>query len=259
MPSHLILRCQSEDVVYWEEAKKTPHSRMPDSGSRTVCRHYLRGLCMKGGVRGIFQYFPQMVARWLKAQVSSDSGYQLWGTMFCLPINHSGLANFDSHPLILVNESLELLQTYGLTSFFMVGLHEKSIYRYIYIYICIYHLLQARPRFHPTSWTPTCVPCVFTRRNRWQVWVSTSIWSKSNARMYHLSQGHDPPAGFCHGFFVGDLGDLQYENHRWWVVTRYNKSDVSRHSDVSLLFSCTALNIARHEPLLEANHVFYIV
>ena len=157
MPSHLILRCQSEDVVYWEEAKKTPHSRMPDSGSRTVCRHYLRGLCMKGGVRGIFQYFPQMVARWLKAQVSSDSGYQLWGTMFCLPINHSGLANFDSHPLILVNESLELLQTYGLTSFFMVGLHEKSIYRYIYIYV--YHLLHASS-FHPTSWTPTCVPCV---------------------------------------------------------------------------------------------------
>lgn len=251
MPSHLILRCQSEDVVYWEEAKKTPHSRMPDSGSRTVCRHYLRGLCMKGGVRGIFQYFPQMVARWLKAQVSSDSGYQLWGTMFCLPINHSGLANFDSHPLILVNESLELLLTFkSWPHFLVVGLHEKSML----------HLLQARPRFHPTSWTPTsCALRETRRRNRWQVWVSASIWSKSNARMYHLSQGHDPPVGFCHGFFVGDLGDLQYENHRWWVANWYNKSDVSRYSDVSLLFSCTALNIARHEPLLEANHVFYIV
>lgn len=149
MPSHLILRCQSEDVVYWEEAKKTPHSRMPDSGSRTVCRHYLRGLCMKGGVRGIFQYFPQMVARWLKAQVSSDSGYQLWGTMFCLPINHSGLANFDSHPLILVKESLELLLTCkSWPHFLVVGLHEKSML----------HLLQARPRFHPHPGHPHVCP-----------------------------------------------------------------------------------------------------
>lgn len=114
----------------------------------------------------------------------------------------------------------------------MVGLHEKSIYRYIYIYV---YTTSCMPQVSTHIPDTTCVPCVFTRRNRWQVWVSASIWSKSNARMYHLSQGHDPPAGFCHGFFFGDLGDLQYENHRWWVVNWYHKSDVSRHSDVSFV------------------------
>ena len=207
---------------------------------------------------GYFPVFPQMVARWLKAQVSSDSGYQLWGSMFRLPINHSGLANFDSHPLILVKESLELLLTYGLTSFFMVGLHEKSIYRYIYIYVCIYHLLHASS-FHPHPGHDLCA-LRFETPSKQVTSVSICI------NLIQIECQNVPPfsrswpaRGFLPWIFFCDLGDLQYENHRWWVVNWYNKSDVSRYSDVSLLFSCTALNIARHEPLLEAKHVFYIV
>ena len=69
------------------------------------------------------------------------------------------------------------------------------------------------------------------------------------------------PAGFATIFFFGSWSCYLNINLWWWVVTRYNKSENSRHSDDSLLFSCTgtALKIARHEPLPRVNDVFYIV
>ena len=135
----------------------------------------------------------------------------------------------------------------------------RNPYIGIYIYMYIPPLASTSP-FPPTSWTPTCVPC-----------VKHAVETGDKCEYLHQFDPNRMPECttflkvmtrpwvFAMDFFVGDLGDLQYENHRWWVVNWYNKSDVSRYSDVSLLFSCTALNIARHEPLLEANHVFYIV